>query len=388
MKAFPAYFVLLVHLCFSGHSFAKDKVVVQSLNQPEIFAELKGALDYFNELATLSDEKWFGRDKRSANKDLDGAIDEVIALLNSPQIDKHRENFRALEQKINEEELEIAKLQEKRLFAPLGESTFVTKNVPFRLMKEFTANTKGDYDILIELRKNNIQSYRESMSEILLDMQKLLYVMGIELDAEQIEVWLTSVIGDSVISMSVVFSSIKQITEQLQAITEKSGENLDTAKTYYGMVVILHKLMLKMQNSFIVAIDTDYLPKLAAFKKEADAVISESRKLMQSGGHSETLKANIQSNRTTIEAIDLYTAILKNQRAKVYKTLKISQREYEVANNTYKTVSLSSQVAQLIKQGQNTFQTLLSLQIPDAKPFQNEEMKAQFKKLNQRLGQP
>lgn len=388
MKTFPTYFVLSACLLFSSLSIAKDEVAVQPLNHSEIFAELKGALSYFNELATLPEEKWFSRDKRSANKDLDAAIDEVIELLNSPQIDKHRDNYRALEQKINEEEVEIAKLQEKRLFAPAGESTFVTKNIPFRLLKEFTADTKGDYDVLVELRKGYIQSYRESMAQILLDMQKLLFAMGIELEAEQIEVWLTSVIGDSVISMSVVFSSIKQITEQLQVITEKSGENLDTAKTYYGMVVILHKLMLKMQNDFIVAIDTDYLPKLAAFKKDANSVISESRKLLQSGGNAETLKANIQSNQITIEAIDLYTSILKSQRTKVFNTMQISQREYQVADNTYKTVSLSSQVAQLIRQGQNTFQTLLSLQIPDAKPFQNEEMKAQFKKLNQRLGQP
>lgn len=387
MKFFSTYFVLLACLFISSYSLAKDEIAVQPLNHSEIFSDLKGALTYFNELATLSEEKWFGRDKRSANKDLDAAIDEVIELLNSPQIDSHRKNYRALEQKINEEEIEIANLQEKRLFAPVGESTLVTKNVPFRLVKEFTADTKGDYDVLIELRKANIQSYRESMSQILLDMQKLLYAMGIELEAEQIEVWLTSVIGDSVISMSVVFSSIKQITEQLQVITEKSGENLDTAKTYYGMVVILHKLMLKMQNDFIVAIDTDYLPKLAAFKKEANSVISESRKLIKSGGNTETLKANIQSNQITIEAIDLYTSILKSQRAKVYNTMQISQREYKVADNTYKTVSLSSQVSKLIKQGQNTFQTLLSLQIPDAKPFQNDEMKAQFKKLNQRLGQ-
>lgn len=387
MRKFPTYLALVVCLGFSSPIFANEEVKLQPLNQSQIFEGLKTALDYFNELPSLPESTWFSRDQRSANKDLDEAIDDVIQLLDSPQIARHRKNYRALEQKITEEERNISALQEKRLFAPAGEPTFVTKNAPLELVKKMTAETKGDFEILIELRRADIKSYRDSMSEILLDIQKTLYAMGIELEAEQIEVWLTSVIGESVISMSAVFSSIKQITQQLQVVTAESGENLEVAKRYYGMVVILHKLMLKMQHDFILAIDTDYLPKLTAFKKEANAVISESKNLLKSGGNAETLQANIKSNLITIEAIDLYSSILKSQRAKVFETMQISQREYQVANNTYKTVSLSSQVAQLIKQGQDTFQILLNLQIPDVKPFQNEEMKAQFRKLNKRLGQ-
>lgn len=387
MKKLSTIVVMFACMGFSVVSHASDEVTPEQINQPAVFQGLAEALGFFNELANLPEDKWFSRDKKSANKDLDSAVDDVIELLDAPQISRYRKNYRKLEQKIIQEHNEIARLQEERLFAPAGESTFLTENVPFAIVKELTAKTRGDFDTLIELRKENIAAYHESMSQILLDMQKLLYVMGIELEAEQIEVWLTSVIGDSVISMSVVFSSIKQVTQQLQVATTESGENPEVAKRYYGMVVILHKLMLKMQNDFIVTIDTDYLPKLSAFKAEAKSVIAESQKLLRSGGNEETLYANIKSNQLTIDAIDLYTSILKSQRAKVFEAMQISQREYDVANNTYKTVNLSSQVAQLIKQGQNTFQTLLSLQIPDAKPFQNEEMKEQFRKLNRRLGQ-
>ncbi|MDP5030575.1 hypothetical protein [Paraglaciecola sp.] len=371
-------------LMFSLCTFASD-VTVKPLDQPAIFKQLNTALSYFDETSVLPDAKWFSRDKSSANKDLDETINEVIQLLDAPEIGRSRINYRILEQKTIQEYNEIARLQEQRLFAPSGEATFIADNVPFAKVKEWTAKTRGDFDALIALRKDNIATHKESMNAILLDMQKLFYSMGIEFDAEQIEVWLSSVVGDSVLSMSVVFNSIKQITQQLEVATVDSGENLSFAKRYYGMVVILHKLMLKMQTDFLTTIDNAYLPKLVNFKNEANAVIKESEKLLRSGGNRETLELNIQSNKMTIKVIDLYASLLKEQRSKIFEAMQITQREYEVSNNTYKTVNLSSQVSQLIKQGRNTFQTLINLQIPSAQPFQNEEMKEQFRLLSQRL---
>ncbi|MDP5130086.1 MAG: hypothetical protein NWQ54_04345, partial [Paraglaciecola sp.] len=328
-------------LMFSLCTFASD-VTVKPLDQPAIFKQLNTALSYFDETSVLPDAKWFSRDKSSANKDLDETINEVIQLLDAPEIGRSRINYRILEQKTIQEYNEIARLQEQRLFAPSGEATFIADNVPFAKVKEWTAKTRGDFDALIALRKDNIAAHKESMNAILLDMQKLFYSMGIEFDAEQIEVWLSSVVGDSVLSMSVVFNSIKQITQQLEVATVDSGENLSFAKRYYGMVVILHKLMLKMQTDFLTTIDNAYLPKLVNFKNEANAVIKESEKLLRSGGNRETLKLNIQSNKMTIKVIDLYASLLKEQRSKIFEAMQITQREYEVSNNTYKTVNLSS----------------------------------------------
>ena len=158
------------------------------------------------------------------------------------------------------------------------------------------------------------------------------------------------------------------------------------ARRYYGMVVILHRLMLKMQNAFITKIDSDYLPKLDTYKKEAKVVIAESQNLLKAGGNKETLQTNIQSNLLTIQSIDLYSSILRTQRSKVFQAMQLSQCEYQVSEKTYKTVNLSSQVAQLITQGTNTFQSLISLKVLVAQPFENAEMKEQFKKVSERMG--
>ncbi|WP_445427698.1 hypothetical protein [Alishewanella sp. HL-SH05] len=384
MKIIALASIVFAALIFPVTASASE-TELKTIDQAAVFKQLNTALGYFDETSELPDDKWFSRDKSSANKDLDETINEVIQLLDAPEIGRSRNNYRILEQKTIQEYNEIARLQEQRLFAPIGEATFIADKVPFAKVKEWTAKTRDDFDALIALRKDNIAAHKESMNAILLDMQKLFYSMGIEFDAEQIEVWLSSVVGDSVLSMSVVFNSIKQITQQLEVATADSGENLSFAKRYYGMVVILHKLMLKMQTDFLTTIDNAYLPKLVNFKNEANAVIKESEKLLRSGGNRETLKLNIQSNKMTIKVIDLYASLLKEQRSKIFEAMQMTQREYEVSNNTYKTVNLSSQVSQLIKQGRNTFQTLINLQIPSAQPFQNEEMKEQFRLLSQRL---
>lgn len=370
---------------FANANNSDTAVVVTPIEQRAVLNSLGKALNYFDEIAVLPESTWFFRDKKRANSDVDSAIDDIIRLLDAPQLAKLKLDYRKLEKLIDEEKVEISKLKEARIFAPIEDATLLTRVTPTQTLKRLTANTRGDYDILIEHHEKNLQGYQENLTGLLLQKQSLFAAMGIELDAEQLEVWLSSVVGDDVLTMTIVFNSIKQVTQQLEILTNASGENIQSARRYYGMVVILHRLMLKMQHAFISKVDSDYLPKLDAFKKEANSLISESRGLLVRGGNAETLHSNIQSNQATIQAIDLYSAILRSQRNKVFEAMQRSEREYEVAENTYKTVSLSSQVLHLVKQGSNTFQALTKLQIPDSQPFQNTEMKEQFKKLSIRL---
>lgn len=386
MRILSCIFLICALTPFLANSNSSDTaVVVTPIEQRTVINSLGKALNYFDEIAQLPESTWFSRDKKRANSDVDNAIDEIIKLLDAPQLAKLKLDYRKLEKLIDEEKTEISKLKEARVFAPVEDATLLTRVTPTQTLKRFTANTRGDYDILISHHEKNLQGYQESLTDLLLQKQHLLGAMGIELDAEQIEVWLSSVVGDDVLTMTIVFNSIKQVTHQLEMLTNETGENVQAAHRYYGMVVILHRLMLKMQQSFIERVDAEYLPKLDSFKKDANGLISESRNLLARGGNAEALNSNIRSNQLTIQAIDLYGSILRAQRNKVFEAMKRSQREYEVADNTYKTVNLSSQVLHLVKQGSNTFQALTKLQIPDTQPFQNAEMKEQFKKLSVRL---
>lgn len=206
-------------------------------------------------------------------------------------------------------------------------------------------------------------------------MSQALSELGMTMPPDQLELWLSSAIGEDVISMGVVFDSVRQVTLRLEELTQANGENLAFAKRYYGMLVVLHKLIVHMQERFIAKIDDDILPRLAAFDKEADTLIAQSRQLMQAQGNTATLQQNIDANRLTKRAIALYERIVNSQRQKVSQALSVSRREEEVAVNTYRTVALSAGVD---RDGVNTFETLSQLQVPDAAEFQNAEIRKSF----------
>jgi hypothetical protein len=98
-----------------------------------------------------------------------------------------------------------------------------------------------------------------------------------------------------------------------------------------------------------------------------------------------TLKNNVESNELTLKVIALYKKVLMSQRDKVFKANDLTKKEMAVADNTYKTVSLSSAVSGLISDGANNFGKLISLQIPDVREFQNQKIKEEFKLLSQKL---
>ena len=185
--------------------------------------------------------------------------------------------------------------------------------------------------------------------------------------------------------MSVVFSHIKDITLQLEELTATSGENLSYAKKYYGMVVMLHKLIVYMQNRFIADVENNIKPKLRQFNKEANTNLKEAKKLYRNDNNNQVLKSNIDANNLTIKAINLYLDIVNSQQRKIKKALKISKEQEKVAINTYKTVKLSSLVSALINNGLKTFDTLSKLQIPDMAKFENKEIQEQFRKLTLRM---
>ncbi len=73
-------------------------------------------------------------------------------------------------------------------------------------------------------------------------------LIGLDLDLEQIKVLLSRVDSENIIQMSVVFDVLKQITKQLMELTQSSGEEIKTAKKYYGMHVVLIEMVIHMQD--------------------------------------------------------------------------------------------------------------------------------------------
>ncbi|WP_217897848.1 hypothetical protein [Cobetia sp. QF-1] len=358
-----------------------------NFDQPEAFATLKKAVGYFDEMETLPEDTWISRDQNSARADMDDMIKEAMEALDVPQLTQLRSTYRKVEDKISETRQQISELKEKRILAPDTDVSTLTRFTPTETLREFTASTRGDYDLLIEAHKKNIVAYQGELKTLEGTLAARLKDIGIQLTPDQVQVWLSSVVGDDVLDMSVVFASIKSVAQQLAELTRDSGENLEYARRYYGMVVMLHRMIVTMQEDFITRVNDEVLPKLKGFATEAEATTRDARSLIKQGGQRESLENNIRANALTLKTITLYRTLVSEQRDRVKQSLSQSQRELAVATNTYRTVKLSAHVADLIRQGVKTFDTLAELQVPVAISFQNSAMREEFRKLTERMQQ-
>ena len=369
--------------------FFVPNYIIYSIDKKEVIDTLEESIAFLDEEINLPEDSFFGKDKDDVKEEIDDFLDELFVMLELSKVVELRETYGEIEKKINSENNKLSELKREQVFAPAESESSLSKIVPDSKytdsIKEFIAETKGDYEKIIQIKKKNIKGYENELDKIAVGISEALYEKNITMDPEQLKVWLSSAIGDDILSMSVVFSHIKDITIQLEELTASSGENLAYAKKYYGMVVMLHKLIVYMQKRFIADVENNIKPKLRQITNEANSNLNESRKLYKKNKNNQILKSNIDASKITIKAINLYLKIVNSQQGKIKKALRISLEQEKVAINTYKTVKLSSMVSALINNGLKTFDTLSKLQIPDMAKFENKEIQEQFRKLTLRM---
>ncbi|WP_018945596.1 hypothetical protein [Thioalkalivibrio sp. AKL17] len=356
-----------------------------SFDQRRAVELLGEASRHFDELTELPESRWLRRDQQSAREDIDDLIDDALEVMDVPEIVSMRRQYRELEDRIMTEQERRADLREERMFAPDTDASTLARFTPTETLREMTARTRGDFDRLIEARERNIAAYEEELEALKGEMATALEGVGLSMPPDQLELWMSSAIGDDVVSMAVVFRSIRTLTQRLEELTRESGENLNVAGRYYGMVVILHRLVVTMQERFVERVDEEIVPRLEDYRDEADEIIAESRELIREGGHRDSLESNIAANELTRQAIDLYLEVVTGQREQVAEALEISRYEKQVAVNTYRTVQLSANVADLIRDGLDTFETLSELQVPETAEFRNDKIREEFRRLTERL---
>ena len=363
--------------------------LIFSIDKKEVIETLEESIPFLDEEINLPDDSFWGKDKSDIKEEIDEFLDELFVMLEMSKVVELRETYGEIEKKIDSENNELSELKKDQVFAPAESESSLSKIIPDSKytdsIKKYIAETKGDYEKIIQIKIKNIKGYEKELDKIAVGISEALSEKDITMDPEQLKVWLSSAIGDDILSMSVVFSHIKEITIQLEELTASSGENLAYAKKYYGMVVMLHKLIVYMQKIFIADVDNNIKPKLRQFSKEANSNLNEARKLYKKNTNNQILKSNIDASKITIKAVNLYLKIVNSQQGKIKKALRISIEQEKVAINTYKTVKLSSMVSALINNGLKTFDTLSKLQIPDMAKFENKEIQEQFRKLTLRM---
>ncbi len=336
-----------------------------------VFQKLEDTLALQERQAELPESAWLGADQQSNQRAINELLDETVDILSTSNVEGYRERIRILKTEIAEARQEIADYRRRRVSAP-AES----------LIKK----TVEDYDRAIEKREADIERYEEELAAIKREFAAELRGMGLELSDEQVDFLLSTVVGDNLIDLGIVFDNVKAITVQLEQLVEQSGENLQSARRYYGLYVVLLKSLNHMHLQIEQAIAEQYVPQIDAIIDRAQTLGAETRALQtRSPEKKDLLTANLEAQKLTIRAGRAYRRYLTEQAQQVIRARKDLEKDIAAAWNTYETVRISGELVGLVRSSRRLLDGLLNRQVPPLRPFQNLEMKREFEMLTTQL---
>ena len=319
----------------------------------------------------LPEKAWLRRDQADVEADIDALLDAAVGILSTSPVQQYRERLEALEQTIAEARADIDRFRQKRVVAP--ETSLMERTV-------------GDYDRLIDEREQTIARAEQELTAIKQQFAAELRGMGLEVSDAQLELLLSTVVGDNIVDLGIVFDNVKAIIAQLETLMRESGEDLASARRYYGMYLVLLRALNQMHLDVEQAIDQRYIPEINDIAKRARALSKETRALKQE--HPEkaaVLDANLEAQQLTLEAADVYRRYLKDQGQQVAAARAALQEDIATAWNTYETVRVSGELVNLVRSSQQLLDGLLRRQVPALRPLQNLEMQRELSKLTEQL---
>ncbi|MGC6444023.1 MAG: hypothetical protein ACON4H_15320 [Rubripirellula sp.] len=348
----------------------------------EVIPILEETRDLVDQHADLPDKSRlpFTEDKQSNSAAINELLDAAIVILGNSEVSDYRQQIRDANDLIKQSHENIADYRRQRVSARWAKDQSQIDRVnPFELSKESIDEQIVNEQKEIDRQEKRLVALKKQFAQ---ELSKI----GVVVDEEAVESLLSSVSGDDIVSMAVVFENIKNVTAQLQSLTQESGEALDVSKRYYGMYVVMVHVMDRIQKSFVRDVREKHIPRLKEFSKQADENIAQARSIIElKGGDPVLLAANIESNKLTQETAVLYIDYLQRNAALIEAENRRAQKNLATAMNTYNTVKLSSDVASLMKTGRRDFDALMKLQIPPLREFNNDSIRREFERMTVEL---
>jgi hypothetical protein len=338
---------------------------------PEVMPKLEETLALQEVQRDLPEQAWFKRDQRSVEKDIDALLDQAVAVLSLSPVRDERARIEALRTKIKQGQEKIADYRQEQVGAPT---------------QSLVKRTRDDYEDLIAAERQAITEREAALMRIQRDFAAQLRSIGLELSDDQVEFLLATVVGDTMIDLGIVFDNVKIITVELERLVRDSAEDMQSARRYYGLYVVLLRALKQMHLDVEQAIEADYMPRIDAIRERARALSVETQALLAAQPErAPVLRANLAAQRMTLDAAKRYRNYLAGQARQVRQARKALDGDIRTAWNTYETVRVSGELVALVQSSQQLLDGLLERQIPPLRPFENLHMKREFERLTDQL---
>lgn len=337
-----------------------------------VIPKLDEAINITEQIKIAPESALFQPDKAELSGNYEDVINSIITLLEGTNILRYRNRIERLKKQISKTQDEISRLNEARIGAP---------------SKHWFHTTKEGYSEQIDAAVKNIEDYQLTINNTQNDFVDELNAMGLNLSIEQAKVLLARVDADDILQMMVVFDTLKYLTINLMDIMNQSGDSVDYVR-YYGMYVVLLDLALIMQNQYIESIDNQYMPRLEEIIDRTFEINKESVRSLRkerSEARRRVYRSNIKAHQLTLTVSKLYIENIRRQRAQISEVKDKLEKDLALARNTFETVSVSSELLNILTVGQSSFDALMKLQVPEIVPFEDNAMLRKFEEISDKL---
>ncbi|EIC23075.1 GumC domain-containing protein [Thiorhodovibrio frisius] len=321
----------------------------------------------------LPEKRMFGKDQESNTEAINKLLDEVIRILSRSQIPEYRKRTAEFESRIQKAREEIVEYREKRLNAPEN---------------ALTEKTVTDYNNLIAEKEEEILEYEASLDQLRRQFTSTLQEMGLQLTPEMVDSLtnLTHVTGELYLDLSFVFFQVRKLTQNVEQLLTENGEDLDFAKQYYGLYVILLRVLQYEQTLVINKIKTDFIDGIDKILQELRTRVAETKQKIKAVPDRASQLSNLVTQQEfSIQVAQDYRKELVIYQQDIAKARREVGKDIVLAWETYKTVSVVSELFELIEDSQSMLQALGDLQMPEFRPFENQEIRREYEGITKRL---
>ena len=361
----------------TGNSGSQEAATIELWGKA--IPQLEAALGYYDkrDSDSLPKTAWIRASKASYQQQIDQILDAVIRVLEISGAVECRKEIRTLHHAVIESLQQIAEYREQRVSAQPEAALRFPASIWKPSLESCEASITGE--------ERNIAEMRDQIGQLKERFRCQLQQIGIEVFDDEIDYLLMPVTQDDLVSMAAVVSNIAALTAQLERLTEESKELPSQTRRYYGMYLLLVYAIDRIQSRFIQEVDHVQLPKLRTFEQEARQNITEAKDQIAGGGPKEQLMANVDAAKTTIEACHCLASALCEQKNAIARENTHTKQILAAAANTYKTVRLSLNVAELMSDCEKAFHALRQLRLPRLRTFQNIQLKTEMQRLTERM---
>lgn len=353
---------------------AVDAILKDAANERSEARKLPGNDDFI--LTPLWTETREDREEKIQN-----LLDSALAIVTDVPVVEVQKKIEGLRKTIRKTEDTIVELKEKQITAP-------TSAMLPGVLTDTVASLQKD----IETSQTQIDDAKAEIAAAKTEIHTALQEAGINLEKDQVELLLDSVLSGDLVRLVATFNAAKLIDGQLGKMMAAAGENINASRKYFAMHAALFAMLVHAQTATITKIDTHYLPRLEAILKDIREAMSRTRQLLRAKNRPDqkrALKANFESQKLAEKAALGYRRYLRQQREQIANARRRATHDLNIADNTFETVEASFQLRQLMRDSAASFEAIQKLEAPTFDQiFKNEELRREFENLTRKLDVP